>query len=283
MKFVWSQIRALLSRKLTQVEEIPTTGLSTFRNLAIEICPSSFGRALVLNQFLNLVPNLFVGKKHLRVAVVGGSAQDVELVALKRLGFTLEIETFGIDSNSRFLDLNIEPRRVNKSKSFFDLIVCSQVLEHTWNPHTAFVNLADFCQLNSYLWVGVPASNRFHGSPEYFSAGFTKEYLSNNLEKFGVKTIHSGQLGTKRNYLATHILPRWLTVKGHRNPILFALDQGSRRSKIYFTVRYFHWSVLLLLTSPKFSDNPRYSTESWVLGTRVASINFEANQIDANE
>jgi SAM-dependent methyltransferase len=256
-----------------QLKENEILKTNPFKNIGLELCPSNFGRALVLAQFLNCVPGLLQLKpeQSLKVAVIGGSSEEYELAALKNFGFKLDFQVFGIDGESTHLDLNIEDSNTRHSQWSFDLILCSQVLEHTWNIDAVFKNLAKFISPGVLIWVAAPASNRFHGSPEYYSAGYTEKFIEQNFEKLGFTTLHSGQIGTKRNYFATHLLPRWLSVRAHANPLFFSIGQGNFLANVFYMVNYLPWTLLLTMTSPRITSDPRFATESWFLGTQKPS------------
>jgi SAM-dependent methyltransferase len=210
-------------------------------------------------------------KKSLHVAVVGGTPEEYELAALRKVGFDINFDVFGIDADSVFLDLNSEIPKSELPKSQFDLVLCSQVLEHTWNLDAVFRNLTHFISHDTLIWLAAPASNKFHGSPEFYSAGYTEVFIAQNFEKLGVATLQAGHIGTKRNYFATHLLPRWLSVRSHAIPLFFSFGQGRFIANIYFTVKFFPWTLLLLLVSPRISSDPKFATESWFLGARDAS------------
>ncbi len=234
------------------------------KSLAFALCPENFGRAVVLAKFIEQTTGIFSTNRNLRVAVVGGYEDEPEIRALKTLGFNLEVSIFGIDENMYFLDLNNEPVITQSSYGDFDLILCSQVWEHIWNHESAFKNLLRLTSKGSFLWLACPASNHPHGSPSYFSAGFTSEYLSLNITKMGLAIIARGQIGTPRNYRATHVLPTWLSVRGHSFPPVYAFEDRSVYSRILHSIKYFFTNISFLGISPAITDEIGYATESWI-------------------
>jgi len=113
--------------------------------------------------------------------------------------------------------------------------------------------------------MSAPASNRVHGSPEYYSAGFTSEYLDKNLQEVGFEILGSGSVGTKRNYVATHLLPYWLSVRAHRYPLIFIRHNTRLAKNLYFFLRYFFTLFRLQFTSARLQSTGRFLTESWVI------------------
>lgn len=227
---------------------------------------NNFGRALILEDFINQFILKFSPGPYLKIAIVGGSKSEPEIQALISLGFSVDVTIFGLDNDNVYLDLN-EYYLLDKQKEF-DLILCSQVLEHIWNHDSFFSNLIMLMSPSTYLWLGCPASNRVHASPDYFSAGFTVQYLRKNLEHRGLKIWASGMLGSKRNYLATHLLPVWLSQKGHQCPILFAFNGRTFIVRCFFSFQYLGSNFFLSFKSPRILRSERFATETWILAQR---------------
>jgi len=121
-----------------------------------------------------------------KVAVLGGNSHDPEAVLLKRRFpyaefHFLDIDNPHKDSNFHFIDIN-QSSRLTNFEQFFDIVISSQVIEHIWNHRNYFELLASLVRPSGLIWVNCPKSNMVHGSPHYFSAGFTNTYLSSNLE-----------------------------------------------------------------------------------------------------
>lgn len=235
--------------------------------IAMRISHQNFGRALVLCQFISLVSKKFAYGSTLKVAVVGGLASEPEIIALKQLGFRVESKIFGIEKSSEYLDLNQQMEKF--SDTGFHLVLCSQVWEHLWCHANAFVNITRLMSVDSYLWLACPASNRAHASPDYFSAGFTSDYLNFNLAYLGLSVLNSGQLGSARNYRATHTMPIWLSVKSHRLPILNSFPGYNFFNRIALILRYFFRNLELFLFSPKITSDVAFATESWVFAQKT--------------
>jgi hypothetical protein len=239
------------------------TPLNDFsKKLAIEIYPKNFGRAIVLTEFITQVSSVFKVGTTIRVAVVGGYPLEPELLALRHLGYSTEVTIFGIESDMKYLDLNTISEKNIENR--FDLILCSQVWEHIWNHGNAFHNLLSLMNSGAYLWLACPASNRAHGSPDFFSAGFTSGYFVNNLKQLGLEVISRGQLGSARNYRATHFMPEWLSVKSHQWPISNTFIGSNLTKRALYTFRYFFRNLELHLFSGKVTSDDKYATESWI-------------------
>ena len=230
-----------------------------------ELCPNNWARALVVSQFMEYVLPLIDRTKVCRIAIIGGTNLEPELALMQKKGISCHIEYFGIESGNH-LDLN-EFNPINLEK--FDLILCSQVFEHIWNHSSAIQNLENLLCDGGLLWLAAPASNRAHGSPSYYSAGYTSGYLSHNLEQFSFQILREGQIGSRRNYIALHVLPTWLSFKAHRNPVLFAFSEYSPVKRAFLRIRFFHWALALMLISGKISNSSRVASESWALAQKL--------------
>jgi hypothetical protein len=237
------------------------------KRLAEDIFPINFGRSLVLAEFISQISSTFELGSKLKVAVLGGSALEPEIIALERLGFTVELRIFGIEKDSENLNLNVYSEE--KFDSDFDLILCSQVWEHIWCHVNAFKNILRIIPGESLLWLACPTSNRAHASPDYFCAGFTQTYFINNLNRIGFTVVASGQLGTARNYRATHTMPIWLTVKSHKFPILHTFPEYKIATRIALVARYFLRNFELFFFSPKITSDDAFATETWVFARKV--------------
>jgi SAM-dependent methyltransferase len=228
--------------------------------------PSNVGRNWLVSVFHNQIATQLRKKDHIRVGIVGGTKSEPEIREISKYATQLEISTLGIDNSDYFLDLN--DRDNNIQGVHFDLVLCSQVLEHVWNHKNAFDSLYDLVAPQGILWINAPASNRAHGSPDYYSAGFTCGYLENNLRLAGFDIISSGSVGSKRNYLATHSLPYWLSVRSHRFPLIYIRHNTGKVKNLYFLVRYFFILLRLQFTSPRVQNVGQHLTESWAIAKR---------------
>lgn len=108
-------------------------------------------------------------------------------------------------------------------------------------------------------------SNRVHGSPDYYSAGFSSLWLKKMSEDAGFEVVSCGQAGTKRNYLATHMLPWWLSVLNHRFPTSLPPVGRNFLLKFFRMLEYFPYLLFLSFVSPKIKSSDRYASEAWVL------------------
>lgn len=227
------------------------------KNWSRELLVLIFLRAFTANRTSNL--------EILRVAVVGGGKDEPEVLALKHSGLQMDVHVFGVENDSNYLDLNLaNSSHIEK----FDLVLCSQVIEHVWNLDQAFLNLLELTTQKGLIWISCPMSNRFHGSPEFFSAGYSSLFLVRHITKLKLREIESGYFGSHRNYVATHLLNIWLSPKAHRNPFIHSFDSKAMALRIVMTFRFAFRTLFLMALSPRATKNPRFATESWILAEK---------------
>ena len=226
---------------------------------------NNFGRAFIANQFVRVFNEFSSGLSVKRIAIVGGSASDPEAIWLASEFPNAEFITVGIEACNYYLDLNLKnSNAIPKS----DVVLVSQVIEHVWNHQNFFDIIVSLSSENGIIWVGCPASNKVHGSPDFFSAGFTENYLGYNFELRTLRTLASGGFGTKRLYLATHLIPGWLTPRGHSYPLLFGFEERALLIRFLLWIRFFPVLVYLSFTNSTDSKNIRWFTETWWLGQK---------------
>lgn len=128
------------------------------------------------------------------------------------------IDYFGIEAEPGlvfvYLDLN-QPgaaQHLTDSRTY-DLVVCSQVLEHIWNVAAAFESLSALTSDGGYLWVGVPASNFPHGFPDYYCAGYSPKFLEQWATHTGLEVIFAECIGSERYYSWIHRYRYWPTAE----------------------------------------------------------------------
>jgi SAM-dependent methyltransferase len=195
------------------------------------------------------------------IAVVGGSADEPELKILSENPelaiFYYGVDAAGIPEDSfAFLDLN---KKTTFEKSY-DLVICSQVLEHVWHYENAFENLTDLVSENGFIWIGCPASNYAHGSPHYYSAGFSPKFITGHLKPLGFQILSEEAIGSKRYYFLTHSLHVWASQKMHRIPLLFGISRFYPKEALFRLIATF--------INPSVSANIKWATETLVLARK---------------
>ncbi len=203
------------------------------------------------------------------VAIIGGNSRDPEVEVIRQYFSEAEIYYFdianhGYDSNFQHLDLNTEPvsGEINRK---FDLVVSSQVLEHIWNHASYFNNVVNFTNPNGLIWINCPKSNLVHGSPHYFSAGFTATYLEMNLKNLNCRVLESGEIGNKRYYLGVHLARYWQSPEENEHPILhYNFQPGSKLGVLRKFIKDLPVRLYLSTIPRRDSKSKDFATEAYV-------------------
>lgn len=203
-----------------------------------------------------------------KIAIVGGSSMDPEVALLRKKYPKSEVNYFGVDNygqedNWNTLDLN--------QFSFFnekhDLVICSQVLEHVWNLSAAFKNLRELVNVDGFIWINCPTSNIAHGSPEYFAAGYSPDYLAKNMNDIGFETLAAGAVGSKRYYFATHLLRLWATPLEHSKPLFgYRIPKPISKGKILEFISRIPGRLMMSVWDPEILNDIDFATESYFFG-----------------
>jgi SAM-dependent methyltransferase len=229
----------------------------------------------LVREFEKYIKGTLEGKETINVAMVGGYSTDPELAVLRKYSKNLNVTYYGIDSDSPFEYVDINSWNDEKVYEQYDLVLCSQVIEHIWNIQNLFLFLEKLTRKAGYLWISSPYSNITHGSPDFFSSGYTPEFLSNNLGSVHWEFICIKRVGSRRNYYATHILGAWLSKAELTRPVLsYEIKPGTTLGVMRKFLSEFPGRLLLTLVENRITDNPRWSTESYVFAKKIDSYDL---------
>ena len=204
------------------------------------------------------------------IAVVGGSLDDHEVRVVGKYFPNAKIEVFGIEKSQNYLDLNEENNIVSK----FDLVLCTNVLEHVFHHENFAKNLISLLNPSGEIWCSFPFNDLYHGSPHYYSAGFHPEYLNKLFSRNGAKVKKSKLISSKRGYLFTHLLKDWPSEFRYDHPlagqVIWALGlRGNPRPPLRnLSMRRLLVCVILSCTSKKISEDPNFGCTVWSIVCR---------------
>jgi hypothetical protein len=205
------------------------------------------------------------------IGVLGGSSKEPELLELLKVYPKSEVFFLGIErgvNENPFIELDLNTS-VDIDR-FFDIVICAQVLEHVWNIDNCMRNLSKIVNPQSgLLWLNCPTSNMVHGSPDYFSAGYSPQMISKNLENYKFELILTDSIGSRRLYFFTHALQYWPTKFELAHPLLSyrPLRSYGRRFIPETFLGFFGRLYSLFLSNKKLSKS-QYDTETFVLAKK---------------
>lgn len=226
-------------------------------------------RWVAVEIFENLLAqnNLHINK----IAIVGGSSMDPEVAILREAYPDSEINYFGVDNYGQELNWDtLDLNQISSVDKKHNLVVCCQVLEHVWNQSAAFENIRSLTMIDGLVWINCPASNIAHGSPEYFSAGYSPDYLATNMINNGFELLAKGAIGSKRNYFATHLLRLWATPLEHAKPLLgYRVPKPITKGKLFELVKRVPGRIMMRAWKPTISNDIDFATESYFFGRLI--------------
>lgn len=200
-----------------------------------------------------------------KILVLGGGPDEPELESLREV--STEVFYFGIEKpldaeNFLYLDLD----QVNACNQKFDLVICNQVIEHLFKLQNAFATIGSLINPHGLLWITAPANNFRHGSPHYYSAGYSREFLEKNLAEHEFVVLESGELSSKRVYLYRHLLRIWPTEFQIRFPLVaYFGTQGSYFRKIFYNLKSLPERILISLSDNQWQVNGEFPIETFGL------------------
>ena len=224
----------------------------------------NYGRYLLLKNFYLSIKE-FQLPKDLRIAVVGGDNDQIEILILNKMGYITDVTTFGIENQDEFFDPNI----INNTKpdNFFHLIICTQVIEHIWNHNSFFENIRLISKPETLFYIDCPKSNKVHMSPAYYSSGFTASYLVNNLKMMDFEILKSGEFGGEVLYKTIHLTQSWYNKKDILRRYRF--NNRNIFHKIKHLSKLSNLGQYLVLKRNNNRDSEEYMTESYVFARKT--------------
>jgi hypothetical protein len=164
------------------------------------------------------------------------------------------------------MDLNMSP----KSRENYDLVLCTNVLEHVWNHENFAKNLMSLVGKGGTIWCCFPFSDMYHGSPHFYSAGFDPSYVKFLFERNGGLVTASRTVSSKRLYLFTHLLQDWPSDFRYRRPLTgqifwaLGLRNNPRPPARNLSPRRLLICLYLCFVPKPFDSNPIFGCAGWV-------------------
>ena len=148
-----------------------------------------FPRLVTVLEFERLVRERGIAPERL-LMINGGPTGDPELDHLN----------YG---RADFIDYEVDPERcdlheLRPGRDDFDFVLCSQTLEHVYNPLLALENILRVMAGGGHVWTSVPTVSHQHQMPHHFTSGFTPIGLACLCEQAGFEVLEVGQWGNAK-------------------------------------------------------------------------------------
>ena len=99
------------------------------------------------------------------------------------------------------LDYKGDIWEIDEKDSYFDAILCSEVLEHVPYPNKAIKEFSRLLKAGGKLILTVPANSLRHMDPYYYYSGFSDRYLKLVLEENNFQDIRIEAVGSYHAWL----------------------------------------------------------------------------------
>ena len=90
--------------------------------------------------------------------------------------------------------------------SQYELIICTEVLEHVPNPVAAFEKMVSLLAPNGLLVISVPLMSLMHQAPYWFQSGLSPQWFEYHSDRSSIKVDELAIYGDYADYMEQEIL-----------------------------------------------------------------------------
>jgi len=160
--------------------------------------------------------------------------------------------------DTKKIDIIGDITNIPEEDESFDVILCTEVLEHLPNPVEALIEFQRLLKKSGILILTAPFCSLTHFAPYHYSTGFNRYFYEYHLEGLGFKLENIKTNGNFFEYLGQEI---------HRIPSMadkFTMQKASRMERFAMKI------VLTMLE--RFSKNDTTSDEVLCFGYQMIAI-----------
>jgi len=119
------------------------------------------------------------------------------------LGDGAALQTGAWDTSK--IDIVSDISKIPASDNSFDIVLCTEVLEHTPDPLGALRELARLTKPSGHIILTAPFCSLTHFAPYYYSTGFSRYWFEKHLETLGFSMIVVSPNGGWLDYIAQEL------------------------------------------------------------------------------
>ena len=160
--------------------------------------------------------------------------------------------------DTKQIDIVGDITNIPENDESFDVILCSEVLEHLPDPIAALAEFKRLLKIEGILILTAPFCSLTHFAPYHYCSGFNRYFYEHHLKKLGFKIVEIGNNGNFFEYIGQEV---------HRIP---AIANQYTTKKISILDRL--GIKLMLKILEKFSKNDIGSDELLCFGYHVKAI-----------
>jgi ubiquinone/menaquinone biosynthesis C-methylase UbiE len=105
----------------------------------------------------------------------------------------------------RGVDIVSDITAIPKPQSSFDVILCTEVLEHIPDPLAALKEFGRLLRPGGLLIITAPFCSLTHFSPHHYATGFSSNYFDKHLPELGFQIVELGWNGNYFEYIAQEL------------------------------------------------------------------------------
>lgn len=113
------------------------------------------------------------------------------------------LQTYSWDTQQ--IDIVCDIVNIPEGSESFDVILCSEVLEHLPNPVLALQEFSRLLKRGGTLILTAPFCSLTHFSPYHYSTGFNRYFYEHHLRKLGFNMVELSPNGSYFEYIAQEI------------------------------------------------------------------------------
>lgn len=122
--------------------------------------------------------------------------------------------------DNKSIDIVSDITEIPVSNSSFDIVLCTEVLEHVLNPENAIKEMTRITKKGGKLILTAPFCSLTHFAPYHYSSGFNKFFFNEILKKYGYRIIEISTNGNYFSYMQQEIRRTPHVIKKYINPII---------------------------------------------------------------
>ncbi|HCC08705.1 TPA: SAM-dependent methyltransferase [Candidatus Woesebacteria bacterium] len=144
------------------------------------------------------------------------TSQDINEYNPKAINVGLQMP----DWNNRMIDIVSDITKIPVKNKSFDVVLCTEVLEHVINPESAIKEISRITKNGGKLILTAPFCSLTHFAPYHYATGFNRYFFYEVLKKYGFRIIEISSNGNYFSYLQQEIQRTPQVIKNYVNPVL---------------------------------------------------------------
>lgn len=120
------------------------------------------------------------------------------------------------------LDYICDIKNIPVADCTFDVVLCTEVLEHVPDPIAALKEICRVTQEGGRLFISAPLGSGVHQAPYHFYGGFSRHFFEKYLTEFGCEIIEIKPIGGLLRHVAqeVHRVARTIELSGDSIPMM---------------------------------------------------------------